>query len=103
MRHDEIRNTSVLRQSSSVYYVRHYCVGINLTAESNKGQLDAYIKNAEWDLEGKLFNFLTLYFVRSVSDFTAVNDTLKYACCPDLYPFVLFTIRIRRLSLYYVA
>ena len=26
--------------------------GINLTAESNKGQLDAYIKSAEWDLEG---------------------------------------------------
>ncbi|CAF1193949.1 unnamed protein product [Adineta ricciae] len=59
--------------------------GINLTAESNKGQLDAYIKNAEWDLE----------------NFTAVNDALKYDCCPTLYPFVLYTIRIRRRSLYY--
>jgi hypothetical protein len=28
-------------------------VGINLTAESSKGQLDAYVKSAEWDLEGK--------------------------------------------------
>ena len=27
-------------------------VGINLTAESNKGQLDAYISSAQWDLEG---------------------------------------------------
>ena len=30
----------------------HDEAGINLTAESNRGQLDAYIKNAEWDLEG---------------------------------------------------
>ena len=28
------------------------CVGLNLTAESEKGQLDAYVKGAEWDLEG---------------------------------------------------
>ncbi|UJR37392.1 hypothetical protein I4U23_030097 [Adineta vaga] len=61
--------------------------GINLTAESNKGQLDAYIKNAEWDLE----------------DFSTVNNAIKYDCCPTLYPFVLFTIRIRRRSLYYVT
>lgn len=27
-------------------------LGINLTAESNKGQIDAYVKSAEWDLEG---------------------------------------------------
>ncbi|CAF4394787.1 unnamed protein product, partial [Rotaria sordida] len=25
---------------------------INLTAESSQGQLDAYVKSAEWDLEG---------------------------------------------------
>ncbi|CAF1403997.1 unnamed protein product [Adineta steineri] len=29
--------------------------GINLTAESNKGQLDAYMKSAEWDLEVPCF------------------------------------------------
>lgn len=26
---------------------------------------------------------------------------MKYDCCPDLYPYVLFTMRIRRRSLYY--
>jgi len=26
--------------------------GINLTVESNQGQLDAYRPNAEWDLQG---------------------------------------------------
>ena len=36
-------------------------------------------------------------------DFSAVNNALKYDCCPTLYPFVLFTIRIRRRSLYYVT
>lgn len=27
-------------------------LGVNLTAEGNTGQLDAYVKNAEWDLQG---------------------------------------------------
>jgi hypothetical protein len=27
-------------------------IGVNLTTDSNTGQLDAYVKNAEWDLEG---------------------------------------------------
>ena len=35
------------------------------------------------------------------SDFSATSDALKYDCCPTLYPFVLYTIRIRRRSLYY--
>ncbi|CAF1303890.1 unnamed protein product [Rotaria sordida] len=62
-------------------------VRVNLTAESSKGQLDAYVKSAEWDLE----------------DFSATNDGLKYDCCPNVYPYVLYTIRIRRRSLYYVT
>jgi hypothetical protein len=33
-------------------------IGINLTADSNQGQLDAYIKNAQWDLKGNLCYFL---------------------------------------------
>ena len=32
-----------------------------------------------------------------------MNNALKYDCCPTLYPFVLFTIRIQRRSLYYVT
>ena len=78
-----------------------FFIGINLTAESNKGQLDAYIKSAEWDLEGRLYHFLSLYSIKSHSDFYATNNALKYDCCPTLYPFVLYTIRIRRRSLYY--
>jgi hypothetical protein len=27
-------------------------IGVNLTADSNSGQLDAYVKSGEWDLEG---------------------------------------------------
>ena len=34
--------------------------GVNLTAESNKGQLDAYIKNTQWDLIGNLPIFLRI-------------------------------------------
>ena len=27
-------------------------IGVNLTSEGDTGQLDAYVKNGEWDLEG---------------------------------------------------
>lgn len=39
-----------------------------------------------------------MYFIQ---DFSAVNNGTKYDCCPTVYPFVLYTIRIRRRSLYY--
>jgi hypothetical protein len=78
-----------------------FSVGINLTAESKKGQLDAYTKNAEWDLEGRFDDFLLFEFVYFLLDFYATNNALKYDCCPTLYPFVLYTIQIRRRSLYY--
>ncbi|CAF4996497.1 unnamed protein product, partial [Rotaria sp. Silwood1] len=58
---------------------------VNLTAENSRGQLDAYVQNAEWQLE----------------DFTATNSGTKYDCCPNVYPHVLYTIRMRRRSLYY--
>ena len=76
-------------------------LGINLTADSNQGQLDAYIKSAEWDLESNASCALILDRDRFHSDFTAVNDALKYDCCPTLYPFVLYTLQIRRRSMYY--
>ncbi|CAF4879349.1 unnamed protein product, partial [Rotaria sp. Silwood1] len=60
-------------------------VRVNLTAENSRGQLDAYVQNAEWQLE----------------DFTATNSGTKYDCCPNVYPHVLYTIRMRRRSLYY--
>jgi len=71
---------SVLSDDFIIIYL-----GVNLTSENNKGQLDAYIKSAEWDLE----------------DFSASSNASKYDCCPTLYPYVLFTIRMRRRSLYY--
>ncbi|CAF3581328.1 unnamed protein product [Rotaria socialis] len=60
---------------------------VNLTTNSDTGQLDAYVKNAEWDLEA----------------FIAVRKSVKYECCPTVYPFVLFTLQIRRRTLYYVV
>ncbi|CAF1252210.1 unnamed protein product [Rotaria sordida] len=61
--------------------------GVNLTTNSDTGQLDAYVKNAEWDLEA----------------FVATRKAFVYECCPTVYPFVLFTIQIRRRTLYYVV
>ncbi|CAF0827930.1 unnamed protein product [Adineta ricciae] len=61
--------------------------GVNLTIDSDQGQLDAYVKNAEWDL----------------LSFLAVREAVVYECCPTVYPFALFTIRIRRRTLYYVV
>ncbi|CAF3616039.1 unnamed protein product [Rotaria sp. Silwood1] len=79
-------------------------VRINLTAESNKGQLDAYVTSAEWDLEGSQYG-LYIYFhpIHSVLDFSATNNRTKYDCCPNIYPYVLYTIRMRRRSLYYIT
>ncbi|UJR10224.1 hypothetical protein I4U23_014437 [Adineta vaga] len=59
---------------------------VNLTTEHNEGQLDAYVKNGEWDLQ----------------KFLVIREAIVYECCPTVYPFVLFTIQIRRRTLYYV-
>ncbi|CAF4360869.1 unnamed protein product, partial [Rotaria sp. Silwood2] len=78
-------------------------VRINLTAESNKGQLDAYTTSAEWDLEGNRYGLCAFYSIHFVLDFSATNNRTKYDCCPNIYPYVLYTIRMRRRSLYYIA
>ncbi|CAF4626472.1 unnamed protein product [Rotaria sp. Silwood1] len=62
-------------------------VSINLTTDHSEGQLDAYVQSGEWDLEA----------------FIVVRKAVVYECCPTVYPFVLFTIRIRRRTLYYVV
>ncbi|UJR35796.1 hypothetical protein I4U23_028544 [Adineta vaga] len=62
-------------------------VSVNLTIDGDQGQLDAYVKNAEWEL----------------LSFLAVRKAVVYECCPTVYPFALFTIRIRRRTLYYVV
>ncbi|CAF4823900.1 unnamed protein product [Rotaria sp. Silwood1] len=82
----------------------HDSEGINLTAESNKGQLDAYATSAEWDLEGSQYGlYIDFHPIHSVLDFSAANNSTKYDCCPNVYPYVLYTIRIRRRSLYYIT
>ncbi len=35
--------------------------------------------------------------------FVVVRQAVVYECCPTVYPFVLFTIEIRRRTLYYVV
>ena len=35
--------------------------------------------------------------------FIAARKAVVYECCPTVYPFVLFTIQIRRRTLYYVV
>jgi hypothetical protein len=52
-------------------------------------------------LQVKLIHFLILNFIYLLGDFSATNNATKYDCCPTLYPYVLYTIRIRRRSLYY--
>jgi hypothetical protein len=50
-------------------------VGINLTAADNKGQLDAYIKSSEWDLEGRdCATFL--YFILFILFQTSLQRTM---------------------------
>lgn len=43
------------------------------------------------------------YDVVYVTAFIAIRQAVVYACCPTVYPFVLFTIQIRRRTLYYVV
>ncbi len=57
-----------------------------ITNLSDKGQMDAYIKNGEWYLK----------------DITSYSESISYDCCPEKYPFVMFEIHIRRRTLYFV-
>jgi hypothetical protein len=43
-----------------------------------------------------------LKFLYSIA-FVAKREAVIYECCPAVYPFVLFTIQIRRRTLYYVV
>ena len=60
---------------------------IILRNKSSHGQLDSYIKNGEWFLEG----------VNSYS------KTITYECCVENYPFVMFEIYLRRRTLYFIV
>lgn len=47
---------------------------------------DLDIENGEWALE----------------KCESYSHSIKYECCPTKYPFVMFTIHIRRRTLYYI-
>ncbi len=59
---------------------------IDLINKSQTAQLDSYIQNGEWILRGV----------------TSYSEALKYECCPDIYPFVMFTMIIKRRTLYFI-
>ncbi len=84
---------------------------INLQNKSSSGQVDSYIKNGEWFLKGKtvylwlwwfyspLFDFLSHFF----KDVASYPDIVKYECCIERYPFVMFNIHLTRRTLYFVV
>lgn len=79
--------------------------GVNLTTEDSLGQLDAYVQNGEWDLEGRcdeVVGLICIFFLWSTA-FVVARQAVVYECCPTVYPFILFTIQIRRRTLYYVV
>ena len=41
--------------------------------------------------------------VHDRTGFRVVREAVVYECCPTVYPFILFTIQIRRRTLYYVV
>lgn len=59
---------------------------IDLRNKSHTAQLDTFIENGEWILRG-------------VSSY---SESLKYECCPTLYPFVMFVISLKRRTLYFL-
>jgi nicotinic acetylcholine receptor, invertebrate len=64
----------------------HHDSQIKLANKSDAAQMDAYIENGEWKIE-------------SVTSFT---ESVTYECCPENYPFVMFTVHIRRRTLYFL-
>nr|AWJ68162.1 putative nicotinic acetylcholine receptor 11 [Hirudo verbana] len=58
---------------------------VNLTKKSDTVDLSAYQPSGEWDL----------------LEAPAKRNVIKYACCPETYIDITFTIHIRRRTLYY--
>ena len=60
---------------------------LNVSADhkNKQGDTSKFIKNGEWDL----------------SEFPVTRNEEKYACCPEPYPDVTFTLLIKRRTRYY--
>ena len=59
---------------------------LKLVNDSDRAQLDSYIKNGEWYLQG-------------VSSY---SESIKYECCHERFPFVMFVLSMRRRTLYFL-
>jgi len=60
---------------------------LNLSKEADEADLAKFLPNAEWRLVAV----------------PAVRNEVKYFCCPETYPDVTYTFRIKRRSLFYLT
>lgn len=59
--------------------------------------------NGIWKVsETDLFVSVCIFVFRCTA-FVVARQAVVYECCPTVYPFILFTIQIRRRTLYYVV
>lgn len=59
---------------------------VDMKNKSSTAQLDSYVANGEWHL----------------SHVVSYPKRIKYECCPQIYPFVMFDIHLRRRTLYFI-
>ena len=59
---------------------------MDIISESPDGDLSNYQSNGEFDLV----------------DFSAKRNVQNYSCCPEPYPDITYTIRLRRRPMFYV-
>ena len=59
---------------------------VNVTNRTNNVDLENYVPNGEWEL----------------LDTRLIRATAYFPCCPEPYPYVSITLRIRRKTLYYM-
>ena len=57
----------------------------NQTIRTNQGDTSNFVTSGEWDL----------------TEFSVKRNTEVYACCPEFYPDVTFTLLIKRRTRYY--
>ncbi len=60
---------------------------VNATNKSERGQLDAYMPSNEWFL----------------MDVLSRSESVEYECCSGRYTYVIFAIKMRRRTLYYLV
>jgi hypothetical protein len=78
---------------------------------ASEAQLDSYTPNGEWHLVSNeniildlklIFTFLTRSFINYFKGAKSIYESIKYDCCDEKFPFVLFLVHIRRRTLYFI-